>query len=358
MTRQSLPPERTRLRDERVYSAPPAGGEGRHSFRTRSLAAMVLLAATACSLAACDGWGTGLGRRAGTPKAIGRLPAITIKLATGVAVAPLFVDPNGDSLTLTVESNPPGVLGTQVSGSFVELFPGEAALVEVLVTATDPTGRTDDLGFRVKVREVPIPIISEFGRLPRPPRRWLQFPSRQLLLGELATIPLDRLFRAPPSTMFTVTSSSGAVQASIAEDSLVLQARSLGPSEIVVTASNDITPSPHPVQHVFDVVVDPPGTPPNHPPWAFGTSRRVIPVGFTVPYDVAEFFSDPEDRPLTFTATSDAPNKAAVSVSGSDVFLQANRSGEAVITLVATDHGGLPVRTPLRVSVIEWGDDR
>lgn len=340
-----------------MYSAPPAGGEGRHSFRTRSLAAMVLLAATACSLAACDGWGTGLGRRAGTPKAIGRLPAITIKLATGVAVAPLFVDPNGDSLTLTVESNPPGVLRTQVSGSFVELFPGEAALVEVLVTATDPAGRTDDLGFRVKVREVPIPSPDDDSGI-GPLRRWLQLPSRQLLLGEFATIPLDRLFRAPPSTLFTVTSSSGAVQASIAEDSLVLQARSLGPSEIVVTASNDITSSSHPVQHVFDVVVHPLGTPSNDPPRALRTSRRVIPVGFTVPYDVAEFFSDPEDRPLTFTATSDAPDKVAVSVSGSGLFLQANRPGEAAITLVATDHGGLPVHTPLRVSVIEWVDDR
>lgn len=46
------------------------------SVRTRGLTTNLLLVATACSVVACDGWGTGLGRRAGTPKAIGRLPPI------------------------------------------------------------------------------------------------------------------------------------------------------------------------------------------------------------------------------------------------------------------------------------------
>jgi len=211
------------------------------------------------------------------------------------------------------------------------------------------------MSLRVEFEWLPIPIV-----FPVPGQPYLRAPmrSRQLLLGERTTVALEWLFWAPPSTTFSATSSSAAVQVSISGDSLVLEPRSLGRSEIVVTASNDSVAGLHPVHQVFDVVVHPPGTPPNDPPRAFRTLPRVIPVGFRVSYDISEFFRDPEDRPLTFSATSDAPEHVAVSASGSLVILEGKGRGEAVITVVATDHGGLPVRAPLPVSAIGWIDDR
>ncbi|WP_419167969.1 hypothetical protein [Candidatus Palauibacter sp.] len=214
---------------------------------------------------------------------------------------------------------------------------------------------------RVKVRVPPIPNPDEFG-IPRPsgqPRAGPSLPSRQLLLGELAAIPLSRLFSVPSSAKFSATSSSGAVQASIAGDSLVLEARSLGPAQIVVTASNDVVASTHPVHQIFDIVVRPPGTPPNEPPrWRQGVPARIIPVGFRVPYGVSEYFSDPEGGPLTFSATSDEPHRIPVTVSGNNVILEGKSQGDAVITLVATDHGGLPVRARMQVSAVTLLDDR
>ena len=189
---------------------------------------------------------------------------------------------------------------------------------------------------------------------PKQPRTKGPFPSRQLLLGEPTVMALERRLHAPPSTTFSVTSSSAAVQASISGDSLLLEPMNVGAARIAVTASNDVDASTHPAEETLDAVVHPPGTPPNDPPRAFWTRRRIIPAGFGVPYVIAEFFRDPEGCPLTFTAQSDAPHRVAVSVSGSDVILEGRTpAGEAVVTLIATDHGGLPARTRLAVSVVE-----
>lgn len=318
------------------------------SVRTRGLTTSLLIGTVVCSVAACDGWGTGPGR---APRAVGQLPAITIIGTMGVAVAPLFRNPNGDSLTLTARSIPPDALRTSVSGSFVELDPARyTRRADVVVTATDPGGRRGDLSLRVFVEWLPIPVLPPPD--PREPRIRASMPARQLLLGELTALALDHWFLAPATATFTVTSSSAAVDASFFGDSLVLAPRSLGPAEVTVTASNDVDGSLHSAQQIFDVVVHPPGTPPNNPPRALYTRARIIPVGFSVPYPISEYFLDREGRPLTFTATSDAPNQVAVSVSGRNVILQGKSPGEAVITLVATDHGGLPVRTPLRVFAV------
>lgn len=266
-------------------------------------------------------------------------------------MSPLFSDPDGDSLTLTVESEPPDAFRMTVSGSFVELHPLRYARgANVLVTATDPTGRKDDLSLWVGIERLPVPILPPPD--PRKPRTTGPIPSRQLLLGELTAMALERLVIAPPTTTFSVTSSSDAVQASVAGDSLVLDPRSLGPARIVVTASNEVDASLHSVHQALDVVVHPPGTPPNDPPRVFWTRPRIIPVGFSVPYAISEYFRDPEDRPLTFSATSEAPSTVAVSVAGNDVILEGKSRGEAVIILVATDPGGLLVRTPLQVSAV------
>lgn len=297
----------------------------------------------------------------GAPQAVGRPAPFTIMGSTHVAVSPLFTDPDGDPLTLTVESKFPDALCASLWGSFVELRPdGSGRGAAVLVTATDPAGLTDTVSLRVRTR--PLILIDDFTpRNPEQPRARYPIASRQLLLGEPTAISLGRLFQAGSSTRFSATSSSAAVHAWTSEDSLVLEPGSLGSAQITVTAFSDAAASVTPVHQVFHVVVDPPGTPPNRAPWSpflWELLPVVIPVGFSVPYVASDFFRDPEDRTLTFTATSDAANRVAVSVSGGDVILEGRSRGEAVATLVATDHGGLSLGRPLPVSVIGWTHDR
>lgn len=264
----------------------------------------------------------------------------------GIAVSPLFRDPDGDSLTFTVESRS---VAAWMSGGFVELDlnpppPGGSYKGDVLVTATDPSGRTADLSLRVAVVDYSAPW-PPFGLHTRSP-----IPSRQLRLGQISTISLRHHFGGPPGTTFGVTSSSPAVQASISGDSLVLDARSLGPAEIVVTAEVEHLS----VHQVFDVVVDPREAPPNEPPSApLRIPARYIPLGVGVPYPPSEHFHDPEGRPLTFSATSEEPNAVAVFVSGSNVVLEGRGRPGTDVTLVATDPGGLTVRTRMWVSPVE-----
>ncbi len=73
-------------------------------------------------------------------------------------------------------------------------------------------------------------------------------------------------------------------------------------------------------------------------------------VGDTAAVDGSEYFTDPDGETLTFAAsTSDA------AVSGSVVRVAAVGAGTAIVTVTATDPGGLSAQTPFGVRSL---DDR
>ena len=65
--------------------------------------------------------------------------------------------------------------------------------------------------------------------------------------------------------------------------------------------------------------------------------RRPVVAGSTITLGVSNYFSDPNNDPLTYTATSSDTSIATVSVSGANVSISTLVPGSATITVTATD---------------------
>ncbi len=71
-----------------------------------------------------------------------------------------------------------------------------------------------------------------------------------------------------------------------------------------------------------------------------------------VDVDVSAYFSDPDGDSLSYDAVSSDPSTAAVTVHGDVVEISGVARGEAMVTVVATDPGGLHARSSFLVDVI------
>ncbi len=91
----------------------------------------------------------------------------------------------------------------------------------------------------------------------------------------------------------------------------------------------------------------------NRAPVAVGTlpDRRLTLDG-TLTVDVSPAFDDPDDDPLTYAASSSAPDVAAVRAVGARVTLTGVAEGTAAIRVTATDPGGLSAAQQFGVRVV------
>ena len=90
----------------------------------------------------------------------------------------------------------------------------------------------------------------------------------------------------------------------------------------------------------------------NRAPVAVGTlPDRRLSLGARLDVDLLQAFDDPDGDPLTYTASSSAPDVAAVGVAGARVTLTAVGEGTAAIRVTATDPGGLSAAQQFRATV-------
>lgn len=78
---------------------------------------------------------------------------------------------------------------------------------------------------------------------------------------------------------------------------------------------------------------------------------RTIATGQSASLDLAPYFADADDDPLTYAATSSDAAVAAVSVSGSMLTIAGVAPGTAIVTVFASDPGGLAATQRTRVTV-------
>ncbi len=121
--------------------------------------------------------------------------------------------------------------------------------------------------------------------------------------------------------------------------------RAKGAATITVTATDpdDLTATQE-----FQVTVK------NRAPAAQGSIRAPPPLdagGAAHPVDVAAYFSDPDDDPLTYQARSSKEAVATVSTTGSRVTITPVAQGAATITVTAADSGGLSAEQRFTVTV-------
>ena len=243
---------------------------------------------------------------------------------------------------------------------------------EKTVTATVVTGAGGKAVFNWRVKVV----------LPnQPPRRERgESPIRlgPLTVGEIKTLDMSEYFSDPDSDILTynpkigwnpgtielglwrvLSTVSGITITDLPLDSwqgsdfkLRIVPNKVGVATFTVTASD----SEYSVEQSFSVVVEPPPPPPQNqaPQPVYSISSQTLTVGnSSPPLDVSDYFRDPDDYTLTYTAESNNPDVATVERVGPLVTITAISKGSTTVTVKATDSDGLHATQTIFVTVVE-----
>ena len=309
--------------------------------RLKLLAAVLLLQ----SAAACGGDGGTTGPVV-PPAPANRSPTAAAAIAdrsleaggeVTVSVSGAFSDPDGDALGYAAASSDEGVATVRVSGSNVTVTGVAPGRATVTVTATDPGGRSATQTFGVTVTAV--------NRAPVPAGT---IAEAMVEVGAEAAVDVSGAFSDPDgdALVYAATSDApGVATVSVSGSVVAVMGVSPGAATVEVTATD---PGGLSTAQSFAVTV----TAVNRAPTADGTiAKASVEVGAEAAVDVSGAFSDPDGDALVYAATSDAPDVATASVSGSVVRVTGVAEGTATVTVTATDPGSLSAMQSFDVTV-------
>ena len=266
-----------------------------------------------------------------------------------------FTDPDGDTLTFTAASGDTSVATASVDGSMVTVVAVAAGSAFITVEATDPGGLSAAQTFAA--------FVASGNRAPEAVG---EIPAQTVKVGRTAMVDVAASFTDPDGDelAYTAASSDDAVAtASIAGTEVTITGVAAGMATLTVTATDpeglsavqeaEVTVAVNQAPEVSDTV-------PVHDVMIVLDSLDMTMVDTLnrVVLDMSNYFSDPDDAELTYTASTAHPDIAAVeSVDGSLVTTVAVSSDDTfapdttMLTVTATDSDGLSVTQEARVLV-------
>ena len=285
------------------------------------------------------------------PEAVGTIASLGLPVggSESVEVSSYFTDPDGDALTYSAESSDEGVAAVRTTGSVVTITGVASGRSTVTVTAADPGGLT-------ATQEVAVTV----GTGNRAPEAVGAIPAQTLEPGGEASLDISSYFTDPDGDALTYSASSsdeGVVEATMwAADNrvLVFNADAQGTATATVTATD---PGGLTATQSVSVTVRVNRAPEAVETWNsnWGTYADSSTYGTWI----TGGFRDPDDDPLTYSATSS--NEDMLTVSMNEGFLTwttKDQWGTVTITITATDPGGLSATQIgiLQVADSESGD--
>ncbi len=266
-------------------------------------------------------------------------PSVVVGATLPVDVAPHFADPDGDPLTYAASSSDPAVVSVSMDGSVANLVASAQGSATVSVTATDPGGLSAHLDFAVSVPN-------------RAPAAAGSVPDLSAPLGTTVAVDMEPYFVDPDGDTLTyAASSSDSAVVSVSMDGSVanVTGAARGSATVSVAATD---PEGLSARLDFAVTVGGRATVRNRAPVAVGAApARFVFAGAATSVDMAPYFSDPDGDPLTYAASSSDAQVASISVSGSAVSVQGLAPGAAVVSVTATDPGGLSANASFSATV-------
>ena len=254
-----------------------------------------------------------------------------------INVSSYFTDPNGDTLTYSVNSPSPSIVTTSISGSTLTLTSvavGNSA--KVIVTARDPGGLTATQDFTVAV-------------INRKPTKVGSISNKTLNKGGVSTtVTASSYFTDPDGDALTYSASSSKTSvatASISGSTVTVTSKATGTTTITVTATDTGSLS---ATQTFSVTVV------NRKPTKVGSisAKTLNKGGASTTVTASSYFTDPDGDALTYSASSSKTSVATASVSGSTVTVTSVAAGTATITVTATDPDNLSATQTFSVTVV------
>ena len=149
---------------------------------------------------------------------------------------------------------------------------------------------------------------------------------------------------------YTVGSSDTAIATvSVSSATVTISAVAIGTAKITVTATD---PDAETADQTIAVTVKQQ----NRAPVAQGTIPTItLPTNHLAIGDIAQFFSDPDGDPLTYTTSSSDTDVATVSMVGATLNIDTKAAGSATITRNSHRYPAMPVfpgPSPLRLRVL------
>jgi len=269
------------------------------------------------------------------PRAVGTIAPLTVvggETAT-VDVSGNFMEPDGQSLSYSASSSNASVATASAAGSAVTVTAVGRGMATVTVTATDPGGASATQSFQVTVPN-------------RAPEAVGTIPAATVEAGKTTTVDLSSYFTDADGDALSYTASSSATAVAtvtVAGSALRVTAGRPGTATVTVTAAD---PDGETATQSFQVTV------PNRGPEAVGTiPAQMLTEGGTKSLVLASYFTDPDGDALTYTVANANPAVAVGTVSGSVMTIRAVGVGFSVITVTATDPGGLTATQIVTVEV-------
>jgi len=179
---------------------------------------------------------------------------------------------------------------------------------------------------------------------PQPPVLCGSVPEQTISVGESVTVNL--CFDDPNGEMLdhrVISSDPGVATAVAAGSTVTVTAVSPGVAVVTMIATD---PTGLKAQGSFRVVV------PNRAPTAVGTiADRELMVGDSATLDVSGYFSEPDGQVLGYEVAVSDSSRLSAAVEAAVLTLVAVAKGNAVVTVTATDPGGLSATQSFVVTV-------
>ncbi len=285
-----------------------------------------------------------------SPEATGAIPAQTVIAGDSFTLdmTPYFNDPDGDALDVEAASSDARVASAAVSGGKIAVRGVARGTATVTITARDPGGLAATQGFRVTVarRRVDKPKTN------RAPTVVSTIGPQTIEIGGSISFRPEAHFSDPDEDEldFEATGSDAGVATATASGSIVVvRAVDLGTATVTITARD---PGGLTAALDFRVTVEKEYVGPNRSP----VTVSAIPELNLKPEERADmgvqgYFSDPDNDDLSYSASSSAPNKLSVSMSGDRLTFEGKARGHVTVTVTATDPGNLTAERGFRVVV-------
>ena len=308
---------------------------------TEGTARVTVTATDDGGLSATQSFGVTVERPNQAPVVVVEIPDLTLPVDDTVAVdiSGTFSDPDGDALTFAAASDAPGTATATVDGTDVTVIGVAPGVANIVVTASDPKGLSVADTFAVTVE-----------RHNRAPVAVGEIPPVTMDEGEEFTATVSQFFSDPDGDELTYTaetSDTTVVTASMSSDTITVVAVAVGTATITVTATD---PEGLSATQTGEFTVDRPN---RAPVIADTIGHQRIYEGDTLVLDVSDNFSDPDGDTLTYTAESGDTMVATVSVDGSEVAIAGLDLGSSLVSVTATDPGGLSVTQEFDATVQE-----